>query len=73
MMQTQTIQTAKTPRTRVSPPSRERGVTIWVPAPLLADLDRKVEAQQAGLPPGSRLTRHALILAAIRSLVDGQP
>ena len=70
MMQTDpTEPTPKPTRTRTRSPSRERAETIWVPAELLAALDRHVEAQQAQLTPGARLTRHGLIQDAIRALV----
>lgn len=70
MMQTDpTPKPTRPTRTRTRSPSRERAVTIWVPAELLAALDRQIEAQQAQLAPGARLTRHALIQDAIRRLV----
>ena len=71
MMQTEpTEPTPKPTRTRTRSPSRERAVTIWLPTALLAALDRHVEAQQAQLTPGARLTRHALVLDAVRRLVS---
>lgn len=64
-----TPQAPKTPRPRIRPPGRERAVTIWLPTALLEALDQQIEAQQRQLTPGARLTRHALILDAIRALV----
>jgi hypothetical protein len=70
MMQTEPTPKPTRTRTRTRCPSQERAVTIWVPAELLAALDRHVETQQAQLPPGARLTRHALVLDAVRRLVS---
>ena len=72
MMQTEPTEPTPKPtrtRTRTRCPSQERAVTIWLPTALLEALDRQVEAQQAQLAPGARLTRHGLIQAAIRALV----
>jgi hypothetical protein len=66
----QTDPTPKPTRTRTRCPSQERAVTIWVPTALLEQIDRHVEAQQAQLTPGARLTRHGLIQDAIRRLVS---
>lgn len=71
MMQTDpTPKPTRPTRTRTRSPSRERAVTIWLPTALLEQIDRHIEAQQAQLAPGARLTRHALIQAAIRRLVS---
>lgn len=70
MMQTDpTPKPTRRTRTRTRCPSQERAVTIWVPTALLEQIDRHVETQQAQLPPGARLTRHALVLDAVRRLV----
>lgn len=73
MMQTDPTPKPTRTRTRTRSPSRERAVTIWLPTALLEALDRQVEAQQAQLTPGARLTRHGLIQDAIRRLVPSNP
>lgn len=50
----------------------EAPITIWLPAEVLAALDARVEQQREHLAasvPGARITRHALISAAVRQLL----
>jgi len=62
----------KPPRIRRRDPAAERAVTLWLPVELVDQIDRYLAAQRRGLVPGARISRHGLVVAAIRQLVGEQ-
>ena len=61
--------------TRSRDRSHERPITIWLPVDLVKLLDEKVSSEQ-GLAqqavPSARVSRHAVIQAAVRQILERQ-